>query len=127
MKYLKIITLFLAIGLITSCSLFKSKEYKIAQAKTNFDIQKLDKNGLLKKRGTSLAYEFCIPNNESTIAEIKKIDSSISVYISSKGRIGCSKEEVLCIGETQNKDFKKIFISLSKLKYVKNINESLFE
>jgi len=123
----KIFPILLAVIIFSSCSVFKSVDYKLAQSKTNFDISKLDKNGLIKNRGVSLAYEFCIPNNESALADIKRIDETISIYISSVGRIGCSKTEVLCIGQTYNTDYKKTLIAISKLSYVEKINESLFE
>jgi hypothetical protein len=110
-----------------SCSVFKSKAQKKAEEKMNFSFSKLDKKGLIKDRGTSLAYEFCIPNTEDNLTQIKSIDETIAVYKSSKGRIGCGKDEILCIGETVDKDYKKILIEISKLPYVKSINESFFE
>ena len=93
----------------------------------NFSFTKLDKQGLIKKRGTSLAYEFCIPNEEQYLDKVKSIDETIAIYKSSMGRIGCGKNNILCIGETANNDFKKILISLTNLPYVKSINESFFE
>lgn len=122
---LSIFTLFTLI--FFSCSVFKSAEVKTAEKKMDFDFSKLDKKGLIKKRGTSLAYEFCIPNNETYLDKIKSIDESIAIYKSSKGRIGCSDNEILCIGETAGKEYKNILIELTKLPYVKNINESFFE
>ena len=113
--------------LLFNCSIFKSAEIKAAEKKMNFEFSKLDKNGLRKSKGTSLAYEFCIPNEEEKINQIKKIDETIKLYHSSQGRIGCGQNEVLCIGETANKDYKSILIKLTKLPYVKNINESFFE
>ena len=113
--------------LIFNCSLLKSKEVKNAESKLDFEFSKLDKNGLIKKRGTSLAYEFCIPNNDNYLDEIKEIDKTIAIYKSSKGRIGCGADQILCIGETANKNYKKILMKLTSLEYVKSINESFFE
>jgi hypothetical protein len=96
-----------------SCSVFKSKALKQAEKKMNFSFSKLDKKGLIKDKGTSLAYEFCIPNTEDNLTQIKSIDETIAVYKSSKGRIGCGKDEILCIGETIDKDYKKILIEIS--------------
>ncbi|MEN8928909.1 MAG: hypothetical protein ABF242_06245 [Flavobacteriales bacterium] len=127
MKVIKIAFSLILISLFVSCSIFKSKEVKNAEEKMNFSFSKLDKKGLIKDRGTSLAYEFCIPNTEANLNEIKAIDETIAVYKSSKGRIGCSKEEILCIGETADKDYKKILIAISNKTYVKSINESFFE
>jgi hypothetical protein len=127
MKTLKLSLEAILIITIASCSLFKSKAVKQAESKMNFEFSKLYKNGLIKKRGTSLAYEFCIPNNETYIDKIKEIDESISIYKSGSGRIGCSNNEILCIGETHNKDYKRILTQIAELEYVKSINESFFE
>ena len=127
MKTLHISSVLLLFIFMTNCSLFKSKELKKAETKMNFSFSKIDKNGLIKKRGTSLSYEFCIPNKTEYIDEIHRIDESIGTYKSSKGRIGCGANEILCIGETADKDYKKILIALTNLNYVKQINESFFE
>lgn len=127
MKLLKLSILFLMISALASCNLFKSKAIKHAESKMNFEFSKLDKKGLVKNRGTSLAYEFCIPNKEECLDKIKAIDESIAIYKSSTGRIGCGKNEILCIGETANRDYKKILTELASLEYVKSINESFFE
>lgn len=127
MKTLKLSLVAILIITIASCSLFKSKAFKQAESKMNFEFSKLDKNGLIKKRGSSLAYEFCIPNNETYLDKIKEIDESISIYKSGSGRIGCSNNEILCIGETHNKDYKRILTQIAELEYVKSINESFFE
>ncbi len=127
MKTLKLSLVAILIITIASCSLFKSKAVKQAESKMNFEFSKLDKNGLIKKRGISLAYEFCIPNNETYLDKIKEIDESISIYKSGSGRIGCSNNEILCIGETHNKDYKRILTQIAELEYVKSINESFFE
>ena len=127
MKTLKLSLVAILIITIASCSLFKSKAFKQAESKMNFEFSKLDKNGLIKKRGSSLAYEFCIPNNETYLDKIKEIDESISIYKSGSGRIGCSNNEILCIGETHNKDYKRILTQTAELEYVKSINESFFE
>lgn len=127
MKTLKLSLVAILIITIASCSLFKSKAFKQAESKMNFEFSKLDKNGLIKKRGSSLAYEFCIPNNETYLDKIKEIDESISIYKSGSGRIGYSNNEILCIGETHNKDYKRILTQIAELEYVKSINESFFE
>ena len=127
MKIIKLTFALILISLFVSCSIFKSKAKKNAEEKMNFSFSKLDKKGLIKDRGNSLAYEFCIPNNKANLNEIKAIDETIAIYKSSKGIIGCGKDEILCIGETGNKDYKKILIEISKKPYVKNINESFFE
>lgn len=127
MNLIKTSLVFVLITMLASCSVFRSKEYKAAEEKMNFSFSKLDKKGLIKDRGTSLAFEFCIPNTEENLNEIKAIDESIAIYKSSQGRIGCGPNEILCIGETVDKDYKNILIEISKLSYVQSINESFFE
>lgn len=124
---MKISFALILISFFVSCSVFKTKAQKNAEEKMNFSFSKLDEKGLIKDRGTSLAFEFCIPNTEDHLTEIKTIDETIAIYRSSKGRIGCGINEILCIGETGNKDYKKILIAISKKNYVKSINESFFE
>ena len=126
MKTLNLSVLILLTFFFVNCNILKSKEVKTAESKMSFTFSKLDKNGLIKKRGTSLAYEFCIPNKEEYLDKIKSIDESIAIYKSSTGRIGCSKDEILCIGETSNRDFKRILTEIGNLNYVKSINESFF-
>lgn len=127
MKTIKITLGILAFLALLRCSVLKSKEVKQAEDKMNFTFSKLDKDGLTKDRKTSLAYEFCIPNEAEYLDKIKSIDESIAIYKSSTGRIGCGENQILCIGETEGKDYKNILISLTQLPYVKSINESFFE
>lgn len=127
MKTLNIISVISLLLLAASCSIFKPASHKKAEQKMNFTFDKLDNDGLIKNRGVSLAYEFCIPNETEYLDKIKSIDESIAVYKSSKGRIGCGENQILCIGETSGKDFESILIQLTNLPYVKSINESFFE
>ncbi len=113
--------------LLSGCSVFQPATQKKAEEKMDFSFSKLDKKGLIKKRGTSLAYEFCIPNESEYLDKIKSIDQTIAIYKSSTGRIGCGENQILCIGETMDKNYKEIIIALTNLPYVKNINESFFE
>jgi len=112
---------------LSGCSVFQPATQKKAEEKMDFSFSKLDKKGLIKKRGTSLAYEFCIPNESEYLDKIKSIDQTIAIYKSSTGRIGCGENQILCIGETMDKNYKEIIIALTNLPYVKNINESFFE
>lgn len=127
MKTINVTLGILAAILLFSCALAKSSSMKKAEEKMNFNFSKLNKHGLTKVRKTTLAFEFCIPNETEYLNEIKSIDESIAVYKSSDGKIGCGKNQILCIGETAGKDYIKILISLTKLPYVKNIDESFFE
>ncbi len=93
--------------------------------KINFDVSRLDENGLKGPASgkTTLSYEFCIPKDKKE--EIRNIDPGIQIS-NSRGRIGCSKMEYLCIGST-GKDYKKILSQLIEKEYIRRIDETFFE
>ncbi len=95
--------------------------------KINFDISLLDENGLLgnEEGKVALSYEFCIPKNDLNKNEILGIDSEFQIS-NSRGRIGCSKNEYLCIGTT-NDNYKKILSSLVKKDFIKRIDQTFWE
>ena len=97
--------------------------------KIEFDVSILDPDGLYGPAGglRSLGYEFCIPADEKNVAEIHTIDSTIKVYKQSPGRIGCNKDEYLCMGETHNKAYQIILTELAQLPYVQRITQSFYE
>ena len=98
-------------------------------AKIKFDLEQLDENGLLGppdgKR--ALSYEFCIPLKEEYAAEVQSIDSTVTILQHASGRIGCSDNEYLCLGNTHQKNYQEVLFKLSRLEYVKKIEESFFE
>ena len=97
--------------------------------KVTFDMIRLDKDGLYGPPNgkRALSYEFCILNTEEYKAEVKKIYSTVQFMPGSPGRIGCDKNECLCIGSTHQEDFRWVLKNLADLKYVKLINECFFE
>ena len=99
------------------------------RCKITFDISKLDEYGLYgpKDGKRALAYEFCIPENLHNRAEVMRIDSTVKFYGDSQGRIGCKEHENLCIGSTNQKNFKGVLQRLAELTYVRRIDESFFE
>ncbi|MBI9069460.1 MAG: hypothetical protein JEZ09_19340 [Salinivirgaceae bacterium] len=96
--------------------------------KINFDLSQLDENGLLGPTDgkVSIAYEFCIPESEIYINQVFAIDSSFGKY-KSIGLSACKNDQLLIIGNTHNKNFKSILCELSKLEFVKEINQSYKE
>lgn len=68
-------------------------------------------------------YEFCVPKESKFVAEVKAIDSSIMFHGSSRGRIGCSENQYLCIGTIQSPQWKEILLSLARLDYVERIDQ----
>jgi len=98
-------------------------------AKVELDLDKLDTAGL---RGpadgkVAVSYEFCIPNTEACKAEVKGIDSTVQFMPGSRGRIGATKEQCLCIGSTHQREYRAVLYSLAELSYVARIIECHFE
>ena len=75
----------------------------------------------------SLSYEFCIPQTQAAIRDLRLIDPTIQYYRQSPGRIGCDETEYLCIGETHNPRWKEILEAIANLPYVEKIQQSFAE
>lgn len=118
--------------LLTSCCRLPPPD-AIAPAyqadKIQFSLDTIRPDGL---RGpadglTSVAYEFCVPADEAIYEEVRLIDPSVKFHKSSPGRIGCSQQETLCIGETHQENWKEKLLTLSALPYIDEIRECYFE
>ena len=97
--------------------------------KVELDLTQLDAEGL---RGpadgkTAVAYEFCIPNTEPCKAQVLAIDASIEFMPGSRGRIGASPQQCLCVGSTHQKNYQQVLRSLANLPFVSRIIECQFE
>jgi hypothetical protein len=100
-----------------------------ALEKIAFDLSQFNADGL---RGPpdglrALHYEFCIPADQQVADEVMAIDSTVQVFVEEKGRIRCSGEEFLCLGNTHQKNFEEVLLSLAALPYVRTIEETFFE
>ncbi len=97
--------------------------------KITFDINKINDDGLTgpPEGLVSVDYEFCIPAGKDYAEEVKRIDPSAVIHESSSGRIGCSPEEYLCIGNTHQKDFRAVLCRLAGLTYVRRIDMCFWE
>lgn len=97
--------------------------------KIGFDINAIDKDGLIGPPDgkVALSYEFCIPADNKYISEIRQIDASVRVHKKSKGRVGCSKMEWLCIGNTKQEYPRSKIQRLAELTYIKRIQRTYFE
>ena len=93
--------------------------------KITFDISEISADGLIGPVDglRYLSYEFCIPANEQAVETIQTIDSTINIYRQSPGRINCQNNQYLCVGETHNKQWKEILLSIAKLDYVERIEQ----
>ena len=75
----------------------------------------------------ALAYEFCIPAQPSLADEVRGIDPTVQVYSNSRGRIGCTPAEYLCIGSTHQPGYRAVLNQLAGLAYVARIDPSYAE
>lgn len=98
-------------------------------AKIKFDLSQFDAAGLRGPPDGKMVvdYEFCIPKKEEFAKEIRTIDPSAKCFSSSKGRIGCTSGEYLCIGNTHQRNYRKILLRLARLGYIQRIEETFYE
>lgn len=92
-----------------------------ALRKINIDLSEIDSNGLIgpadgKRR---VAYEFCIPQDKAKQNEVSHIDASMQFYPGTPGRIRCSRQQILCIGEGGTRD---VLLKLAQLDYIERID-----
>ncbi len=71
-------------------------------AKIKFNLDDINADGL---RGpadglVAVSYEFCVPRNDRVYRQLERIDASIQINPGASGRIGCTKDEALGIGNT---------------------------
>ena len=109
--FLALLTLTTAVSIQAECE------------KITFDLEQISAEGLIGQGSgqRAMAYEFCIPANPETLAEVKRIDPTVQ-YSRSRGRIGCQPDQYLCIGHTHQNRWREVLEELAKLAYVKQIN-----
>ena len=124
------VSLLQIILLVTFCSTSQTNvSEESTLKKISFDIGMLNAEGLYgEPEGlVSLDYKFCIPMNDDYKTEVAKLDTTINFHDGTGIKDGCSKNEYLCIGNTHQKDFKKVLIRLASLNYVQRIDQMFWE
>lgn len=98
-------------------------------AKVGFDLDMLDGDGLYGQPDSlrALDYEFCIPAHERYAAEVRAIDPTVQIFSSSPGRVACTENEYLAIGNTHQSGFRSVLFELASLPYVRRIEPAYFE
>lgn len=125
---------FITVGLLSfSCNSAKNEGINTIQENCNtnkikFKLAIFDKNGLTGDENNKVAldYEFCVPNKPEILKTINEIDSSIKP-IKGKGRTKCNNDAILLIGNSYNKDIKKILCNLSQLECITEIKQVYWE
>jgi len=128
-RSLLIVTSLLSLPVFSYSGGVEKPEKKDPWKKVTFDISGLTKDGL---RGPpdgrrAVSYEFCIPNTDVAKAKVKAIDPTVKFMAGSRGRIGCTRDQCLCIGSTHQKDFKSVLRALAELPFIERIDECFFE
>ncbi len=75
----------------------------------------------------AVSYEFCVPADAASIAEVKRLDPSVQISPGARGRVGCKVDQALCIGNTHQKGWRGVLEKLAALAYVKEIRECFFD
>jgi len=98
-------------------------------SKVDFDLDELDDNGLVGPPDgkVAVAYEFCVPKDQKLVDEVRSIDPTIAIHAESRGRVGCSPMEVLCLGSTNQPGFREVLERLCGLEYVRRIERTWYE
>ena len=98
-------------------------------AKIHFELSEFNDDGLYgPPEGLRAAmYEFCIPARTDLAAEVASTDPTVQIYAGSPGRIGCSRDEYICIGSTGQRGFQEVLGNLAQIDYVSRIQLSVPE
>jgi hypothetical protein len=81
----------------------------------------------LPDRLRALHYEFCIPAAEAYVGQVQAIDPTVEVMRGSRGRIGCSADQFLCVGNTHQPRFREVLSHLVGLPFIERIEQSFAE
>ncbi len=113
------------VGLLTlACQPMTDADQPMALDKITFDLEQIDENGLYGppdgKR--SLDYEFCVPEEPAFLETVQTIDPSLMLYPHSPGRIGCTADQVLAIGNTHQPNAVLILMELANLDFIDRID-----
>jgi len=113
---------------VTFCNIPESQYSEYAD-KIKFNLNNFNHDGLYGPDGglRSLDYEFCIPAKVEVLEEIEEIDPSLKIHIDSPGRIGCTSDQYLCIGNTYQVGWKTKLLKLASKDYIEKIEESFGE
>lgn len=93
--------------------------------KITFDLSGLSAAGLIgpETGRRSISYEFCIPATAAHLTEVTTIDPSVQHFSGSRGRIGCTRDQYLCIGDTNQPNWHEILLTLASLDYIERIDQ----
>ncbi len=124
MSFTRVLLCLLTAGLV-ACATVPSPP----SAKIRFPLDSIRADGLSGPADglVSIDYEFCVPADPQVLAEIKRLDPSVKVSLVTRGRIGRREGQALCIGNTQQKDWRVILERLAARPDITEIRRCFFE
>ena len=122
------------IGVLLSCAACGMRESGSPSAgqpptKITFDLSQIDDTGLTGAADgrVAISYEFCIPATQAAQDEVRQIDPTVVFQHGARGRIGCTKQQILCIGSTQQQGWRTVLQKLAGLDYIARIDRNYAE
>ena len=122
------------LGVFLSCSACGMRESEAPSAgqppaKITFDLTQIDATGLTGPANgrVAISYEFCIPATQAAQDEVRQLDTTVEFQRGARGRIGCTKQQILCIGSTQQQGWRAVLQKLAGLDYIARIDRSYAE
>lgn len=124
MRFTRVLLCLLTAGLV-ACATASGG----ASAKILFPLESIRADGLSGPADglVSIDYEFCAPADPLVLAEIKRLDPSVKVSLVARGRIGRREGQALCIGNTQQKDWRGVLERLAARPDITEIRRCYFE
>lgn len=115
----------IGIGVASVVAIASAEAMPVLPKKITFDLSRISADGLMRDDNAirSLSYEFCIPATTTALAEVQAIDPTIHHFPNSAGRIGCTGDEYLCIGNTHQPEWRSVLLAIARLNYVEQIDE----
>jgi len=119
------------IGVCLSCSACGMRESETPSAgqppaKITFDLTQIDDTGLTGPANgrVAISYEFCIPATQATQDEVRQLATTVAFQPGARGRIGCTKQQILCVGSTHQQGWRTVLQKLAGLDYIARIDRS---
>ena len=100
-----------------------------SSAKIRFPLDGIRADGLSGPASglVSIDYEFCVPADPLVLEEIKRLDPSVKISLVARGRIGRREGQALCLGNTQQKDWRLVLERLAARPDIAEIRRCFFE
>lgn len=123
-RFFYLLSTILTVFSLSSCGTKHINES--ARNKIGFDLAAIDAAGL-RNGEVSVDYEYCIPADEKTLKKVQDIDPKVKLMKTSKGRIGCTKDQWLCISNTHDPAWKEKLLAIAALDFVERMEETVWE